>query len=126
MEEKTLIELYMVFDEEEQKHYEKLFKEFHQKKLQESVKYDFSKNPFGELVGLRSITEIEQEFIKESDIMDKYNERVNPIREKMTKMDRRERFRRKVKIAEPIGGLGEGGAGNYVADFVCTGDTVLQ
>ena len=39
MEEKTLIELYMVFDEEEQKHYEKLFKEFHQKKLQESVKY---------------------------------------------------------------------------------------
>lgn len=93
MEEKTLIELYMVFDEEEQKHYEKLFKEFHQKKLQESVKYDFTKNPFGELVGLRSITEIEQEFIKESDIMDKYNKRVNPIREKMSKMDRRERFR---------------------------------
>ena len=93
MEEKTLLDLYMVLTEEEKNHYEKLFKEFHQKKLQESVKYDFTKNPFGELVGLRSITEIEQEFIKESDIMDKYNKRVNPIREKMSKMDRRERFK---------------------------------
>ena len=93
MEEKTLLDLYMVLTEEEKNHYEKLFKEYHTKKMQESVKYDFSKNPFGTLTGLRSITESEKEFIKESDILDTYNKHVNPIREKMAKMDRKERFR---------------------------------
>ena len=93
MEEKTLLELYMVLTEEEQKHYEKLFEEFHRKKMQESVHYDFSKNPLGTLTGIISITESEKEFIKESDILDTYNKHVNPIREKMSKMDRRERFR---------------------------------
>ena len=44
MEEKTLLDLYMVLTEEEKNHYEKLFKEYHTKKMQESVKYDFSKN----------------------------------------------------------------------------------